>query len=83
MKGAKHAKVWESFRIIFTLSHGEAAVEMGFSVNSELLVENLQEKILVASCFVCSSVKSDANHLSELSFTSRPVVLKLFSMRRI
>ena len=40
----------------------------GFSVNSELLVENLQEKTLVASRFVYSSVKSDANHFSELSF---------------
>ena len=46
MKDAKHAKVWEVFRIIFTLSHGQAAVERGFSVNSELLVENLPEKSL-------------------------------------
>ena len=71
MKDAKHAKVWEIFRIIFTLSHGQAAVKRGFSVNSKLLVENLQEKTLVASCFVYSSVKSDANHFSELSFTPR------------
>ena len=46
-------------------------VKRGFSVNSELLVENLQEKTLVASRFVFSSVKSDANHFSELSFTPR------------
>ena len=51
--------------------HGQAAVERGFAVNSELLVENLQEKTIVASCFVCSSVKSDADHFSELSFTPR------------
>ena len=56
MKDAKHAKVLEVFRIIFTLSHGQAAVERGFSLNSELLVENLQEKTLVASrlCTVVS-----------------------------
>ena len=30
MKDAKHAKVWEVFRIIFTLSHGQAAGERGF-----------------------------------------------------
>ena len=69
MKDAKHLKVWEVFRIIFTLLHGQAAVERGFSVNSELLVENLQEKTLGASRFACSSVKSDANHFSELFFT--------------
>ena len=63
--------MWEVFRIIFTLSHGQAAVKRGFSVNSELLVENLEEKSLVVSRFVYSSVKSDANHFSELSFTPR------------
>ena len=40
-------------------------------VNCELLVENLQENTLVGSCFVYSSVKSDANHFNELSFTPR------------
>ena len=70
-KDVKHAKLWEIFRNIFPLLHGEAAVERGFSVNCELLVENLQEKTLVASRFVYSSVKSDANHFSELSFTPR------------
>ena len=71
MKNAKHAMVWEVFRIIFMLLHGPAAVERGFSVNSKRLVENLQEKTLVASHFVYSSVKSNANHFSELSFTPR------------
>ena len=71
MKDAKQAKVWEVFRIIFTLLHDQAAVERGFSVNSKLLFENLQEKTLVASHFVYSSGKSDADHFSELSFTPR------------
>ena len=53
------------------LLHGQAPVKREFSVNSELLVEYLQEKTLDASCFVYSSVKSDANHFSELSFTFR------------
>ncbi len=57
------------FLELFTLLHGQVAVEKGFSVNSKLLVENLQEKTLVVSCFVYSSVNSDANHFSELSFT--------------
>ena len=67
----KDAKVWKVFRIIFTLSHGQAAVERRFSVNSKLLVEHLREKTLVASRFVYSSAKSNANHFSELSFTAR------------
>ena len=44
MKDAKHSKVWEVLRIIFTLLHGQAAVERRFSVNSELLVEYLKRK---------------------------------------
>ena len=44
MKDAKHAMVWEVFRIIFMLLHGQAAVERGFSVKSECLVGNLLEK---------------------------------------
>ena len=71
MKDAKHAMVWEVSRIIFTLLHGQAAVKRGFSVNSECLVENLQEIVLVASHLVYSRVKSDANHFSELSFNPR------------
>ena len=60
MKDAKHSKVWKVLTIIFTLFHGQAAVERGFSVNSELLVDNLQEKTLGVSRFVYSSVKSRA-----------------------
>ena len=67
----KDAKVWEAFRIIFTLLHGQAAVERGFSVKSKLLVENLQEKTLVVSCFVYSKVESDTNHFSGLFFTPK------------
>ena len=69
IKDAKYAKVWGVFRIIFMLSYGQAAIKRGFSVNSKLLVENLQEKTLVASCFVYGSVKSDANHFSELFYS--------------
>ena len=40
----------------------------GFRSTANFL-ENLQEKTLVTSRFVYSSVKSDANHFSELSFS--------------
>ena len=63
--------MWEIFRNIFPLLHGQAAVKRRLSISNELLVENLQEKTLVASRFGYSSVKSDVNHFSELSFTPR------------
>ena len=52
------------------LLHGQAAVKRGFLVNSKFFIVNLQEKILVASCFLCCSVKSGAN-FSELFFDPR------------
>jgi hypothetical protein len=43
---------WQICKIIFTLSHSQCAVERGFSVNKELLVENLQEMSLIAQRIV-------------------------------
>ena len=37
---------------MFTLSHGQAAVERGFSVNREIIVENLQQKSLISQRLV-------------------------------
>ena len=49
IEGAKSVeKVAEVLKIILTLSHGQASVERGFSVNSSLLVENLSAKSLIS-----------------------------------
>ena len=40
------------------LSHGQSAVERGFSINKELLVDNLQEKSLVSQRMVYDHIKS-------------------------
>ena len=44
--------------IVLTLSHGEATVERGFSVNKEVLVSNRQETSLVAMRLVHSSMQA-------------------------
>jgi len=69
MKNAKYAKLWEVFQIIFALSHGEAAVERGFLINNELMVENMKEESLIAGRFVYDTVKSSAVHFSEIPLT--------------
>ena len=48
----KFRKCWDVFKVAFTLSHGQTAVERGFSVNKELLVENLQQLSLVSQRIV-------------------------------
>jgi hypothetical protein len=45
-------------RLVLTLSHGNASVESGFSVNADMLVENLQEESLVAQRTVYDSVQA-------------------------
>ena len=41
-------EIWSVFQIVFILSHGNACVESGFSVNADMLVENLKEESLIA-----------------------------------
>ena len=45
---ASYKKCWKVVKLVLTLSHGQAAVERGFSVNKEVLVENMQELSLVS-----------------------------------
>ena len=45
---ASYKKCWKVVKLVFTLSHGQAAVERGFSDNKEVLVENMQELSLVS-----------------------------------
>ena len=40
--------LWITMQLILTLSHGQATVERGFSMNKEVLAPNLQETSLVA-----------------------------------
>ena len=48
-------------QLILTLSHGQATVERGFSVNKEVLAPSLQEAILQAvKCKVADFVVNDA-----------------------
>ena len=45
-------------QLILTLSHGQATVERGFSVNKEVLAPNLQETSLVAMRLVHGSMQA-------------------------
>ena len=50
-------QLWITMQLILTLSHGQATVERGFSVNKEVLAPNLQEHSLVAMRLVHSSMQ--------------------------
>ena len=50
--------MWCVFKLLLCLSHGQASVERGFSVNSNLLVENMHEDSLIAQRIVHDHMKS-------------------------
>ncbi|MGH0120660.1 UNVERIFIED_CONTAM: hypothetical protein FKN15_068235 [Acipenser sinensis] len=45
---AEYENLWDLLKCLFTLSHGQAAVERGYSVNKDILVENLKERTLIS-----------------------------------
>ena len=61
---------WEIFKLIFTFSHGQASVERGFSVNKELLVENLAEESVVCQRMVYDHVISTGKPVFEIPITN-------------
>lgn len=51
-------------KLVLILSHGNAFVESGFSVNDDLLVSNLHEESIIAQRQVFDSVKAAGGHLN-------------------
>lgn len=50
--------LWEIIKCLLILSNGNASVESGFSINKDILVENLTERSLIAIRVVYDSVKA-------------------------
>ena len=48
LKESLHSKLWELLKCLLVLSHGQAGVERGFSVNSEIMAYNYKAKSVVA-----------------------------------
>jgi len=53
----KFAPLWKVVIMVLIRSHGNAAVESGFSVNKELLVENMEEETIVAQRVVFDVIR--------------------------
>ena len=53
-----YQKLFKVVQLLLVLSHGQASVERGFSVNKELEVENLANQSLVAQRLVCDHINA-------------------------
>ena len=57
-------------RMVLILSHGNASVESGFSVNEAILVENMHEESIIAQRVVYDTIQAVGGVLSVDSNTS-------------
>lgn len=51
-RNEKYKALWDVCQIVFICSHGQSSIERGFSVNKELLVENLSQQTLIGQRIV-------------------------------
>lgn len=54
----QYVDIWSVMKICFILSHGNASVEGGFSINKSLLVENLLEDSLISQRIIYDALKN-------------------------
>ena len=47
-RNEKYSSLWKVMVFAFTLSHGQAQIERGFNINSDLLVENMLPPSIIA-----------------------------------
>ena len=58
MNTEPYRRFFKAVQLLLVLSHGQASVERGFSVNKELEVENPSNQSLVAQRLVCDHIKA-------------------------
>ena len=74
-----YPKAWSVIEMALLLSHGQASVERGFSVNKELVVENRQEESLIARRIIKDHIMH-VNCVTDVEIT-RDMVLAARSAR--
>ena len=53
MNVKKYEKLWSVVKNLLLLSHGQASVERGFSVNKRIVVENMKEHSYISQRLIC------------------------------
>jgi len=48
-----YSKLWKVVKMLLVLSHGQATVERGFSMNKQVETEHLYEESVVAKRTIC------------------------------
>lgn len=57
-KNKAFSKIWHVVKMLLVLSHGQASMERGFSINKEIIVENQKEHSLIAQRLIVGHIRS-------------------------
>lgn len=76
-----YSKIWKVVRILLVLSHGQASVERGFSVNRQTETENLTEESFVAKRIICDYV-AFVGGIKNINVTNKELILAASSARQ-
>ena len=52
------SKLWDLLRELLILSHGQATVERGFSVNRQVMIENMKQQTFILQCTIHDHIQS-------------------------
>ncbi|GBM78625.1 hypothetical protein AVEN_94590-1 [Araneus ventricosus] len=56
MNTSKYRNLWKVVEMLLLLSHGQATVEKGFSINKKVEVENMKELLCVSQRLICGYI---------------------------
>lgn len=54
----EYKRLWEVVKVLLVMSHGQASVERGFSINKEVEVENLKQQSLVGQRVIIDHIRA-------------------------
>ena len=57
-----HEQLWEVFKVVCTLSHGQSFTERGFSVNKEVIDHNMKEKSITSQRTVYDDIQQHSSN---------------------
>ena len=68
-RNSRFGKEWKAIKNVLVISHGQATVECGFTVNKKLEVENLHEYYVTSQRLICDNVYR-VGDITNVNFTT-------------
>ena len=81
MSGKDYSKLWNVVRMLLVLSHGQAAVERGFSINKQDEEVHLQDETFVAKRIICDHMRY-VGGIDQVDVDCRELLLAACSARQ-